>query len=72
MGEGVWNPKFCVPKLAQINISFCKFHSFSRYERWVQGGKGSKGGTPPHLLLWLSAVPIHPSFRGPRVCVSKT
>ena len=26
--EGVWNPKVCVPQMAQINISFCKFHFF--------------------------------------------
>ena len=25
---GVWNPNFCVPKIAQINISFCKFLFF--------------------------------------------
>ena len=25
-GGGSWNPKACVPKAAQINISFCKFH----------------------------------------------
>ena len=25
---GVWNPNFCVPKMAQIDISFCKFHFF--------------------------------------------
>ena len=27
-GGGVWNPKVCVPKIAQINISLCKFHFF--------------------------------------------
>ena len=25
---GVWNPKVCGPTMAQINISFCKFHFF--------------------------------------------
>ena len=25
-GGGFWNPKVCVPKIAQINISFCRFH----------------------------------------------
>ena len=24
----VWDPKVCVPKMAQINTSFCKYHSF--------------------------------------------
>ena len=27
-GGGSWNPKVCVPKMAQINMSFCKFHFF--------------------------------------------
>ena len=27
-GGGVWNPKVCVPKMADINISFCKFQYF--------------------------------------------
>ena len=27
-GEGVQNPKVCVPKMAQINFSFSKFHIF--------------------------------------------
>ena len=33
-GGGPKNPKVCVPKIAQINISLCKFH-FSCHEIWV-------------------------------------
>ena len=43
-GGGVWNPKVCAPKMAQINISFCKFHFFPTMKsgsRAVQGGRGS-------------------------------
>ena len=29
-GEGVWNPKFGVPKTAQTNISSCELHCFPR------------------------------------------
>ena len=28
-GGGVWNPQICLPKIAQINISFCKFNFFA-------------------------------------------
>ena len=38
-GEGVWNPKSCVPKIAQINISsFINKFPFSHHEIWVQRG----------------------------------
>ena len=41
---GVWNPKFCVPKMGRINISFVNL-VFSHYDIWVQGwGRGSRGG----------------------------
>ena len=49
--DGVWNPKVSVPKIAQINISTCKFHFFPRRNL-------GPGGAPP-LLLWLSAVLMH-------------
>ena len=43
-GEGVWNPKLCVPKIAQINISFCKFHFPPRYRGGSRVGGGGPGG----------------------------
>ena len=39
-GGGVWNPKVCVPKMPQINVSVWKFH-FSNHEIWFQGGGGA-------------------------------
>ena len=53
--RGGGGAKVCVPKTAQINISFCKFH-FPHYEIWVQGGGGGpKGGggvtAPPPMVV---------------------
>ena len=53
-GGGVRNPKVCVQKRAQIN-SFVNF-VFSRDE----SEKGVQGRVPTPLILWLSAVLIHP------------
>ena len=39
------SPKVCVPKIAQINISFCKCHS--HYEIRVEGGGGGYTPHPP-------------------------
>ena len=55
MGGRVWNQKVCVPKMAQINSFFCKFH-FS--PTMISGSRGGGGVTP--LLLRLSGVPMHP------------
>ena len=57
-GGGVWNPKVCVPKIIQINISFRKFH-FSHYEIWVRGWGGG-GGYP------LSSNGCQPFYDIPR------
>ena len=38
-GVEVRDPKFCVPKMAQINFTLVNFIS-SRYETWVGGGGG--------------------------------
>ena len=45
--------------MPQINVSFCNFSFFifSHYEIWVRGGHRP-------LLLWWSAVLIHPWGRG--------
>ena len=53
-GGGSGNPKVCAPKVAQINISFCKLHLFPLWNPGPRGG----GGVP--LLLRLSAALIHP------------
>ena len=53
-GGGVWNPKVCGPKMAQIHISFCTFH-FSRHEIRVRGGGDSSCGCQP-----FQSVPTHP------------
>ena len=39
-GGGGWNPKNCEPKMAQINISYCKFHSFPIGNLGPGGGGG--------------------------------
>ena len=38
--RGVWNPKICVPKIAQTNSSFCKFHFFPTMKSGTRGGGG--------------------------------
>ena len=50
----VWNPKACVPKMAQINISFCNF-TFSHYEIWVRGGRGVAKGLGIRLFAFGGA-----------------
>ena len=40
-GEGVWNPKICVTRMAQINISF--------NEIWLQGVQKVLHACPPHV-----------------------
>ena len=40
-GEGVWNPKVCVPKMARQDFPSCEFHFFPRWSLW------SGGLTPP-------------------------
>ena len=40
-GGGVWDPKFCVPKMAHSDFPDCKFRFFPRWSLWsgrVQGG----------------------------------
>ena len=50
-GEGVWNPKVCVPKLTRINISFCKVQREAH-------GCGSEGRS--RLLLKVVWGPDQP------------
>ena len=40
------SPKVCVPKTAQINISFCKILFCPTMK---SGSEGGGGGSPPHL-----------------------
>ena len=56
-GEGVWDPKVCVPKMAQINISSCKCHVFpirvrgglkgQVWPRHLAPAGPGRGGYPP-------------------------
>ena len=57
--------KNCEPKMAQINIPFCKKHHFPLLSLGpgVRGGRGGGGGA---LLLRLPAVPMQPWGWGPQ------
>ena len=47
-GEGVWDPKVCASKIAQNNVSFCKFHFFPPSNLGPGGGGGvQRGGALP-------------------------
>ena len=74
-GGGVWNPKVCVPKKAQIDISFCKFPFFPTMKSGSWGGLAQglggwvlgAGGYPPvkhsvWLLFLYEALDSHPVF----------
>ena len=39
-GEGVWDPKVCVPKRARPDFPNCKFRFFPRWSLWSGGGGG--------------------------------
>ena len=62
-GGGVWNPKVCVPKMARINISFCKFGSGGGGEMGV--GRGGRPGSGGYLPCSDVSRPPNP-WRGPR------
>ena len=42
-GEGVWDPKVCVSKMAQPDLPDGKFCFFRRWSLWSGGGGGSRG-----------------------------
>ena len=46
-GKGIWDPKVCGPKIAQINISFCIFHFAPTTKPGSTGGSPGEGGGPP-------------------------
>ena len=57
------SPKVCVPKRAQINISFCKISFFPAMKSGSEGG----GGCPPCVtfrlvVVSLRALDSHPFF----------
>ena len=54
------SPKVCVPKIAQINISFCKFHRFPPRNPGPMSG-GAFDPPPPRVTFRRVAV----SLRGP-------
>ena len=56
-GGGVWNPKICAPKIAQINIFFCKFH----YEIKVQ--KVGWLNPPPPKVFIRSNISLRPTHQ---------
>ena len=58
---GVWNPKVCVPKMAQINISFWKFLFFPRRSLGQRGSmsRNWEGLSPPPFRMTVtSAQPL--------------
>ena len=59
-GGGVWNPKLCVPKMAQPDFLICKCQFFSMMVTLVGGQGGGSGGGVPLLLLWCTAILILP------------
>ena len=36
----MWDPKVCVPEMAQSNVTFTKFHYFPLYDFFWRGGGG--------------------------------
>ena len=43
-GKGLWDPKVCVPKMAQPDVPFCKFRLFPR---WLLRSGGGEPPPPP-------------------------
>ena len=43
-GEGVWDPKGYVPKMAQSDLPAGKCRFFPRRSLWSGGGGGGRGG----------------------------
>ena len=74
--EGVRKPKLCVPKMAQINFSFCTslrgYFAFCHRKIWLQGsGAGGGGGIQerpqkvrcgPAAVLQSSRARLHTAF----------
>ena len=61
-GGGVWDPKVCVPKMADQIFPMGNFVFFPRWSLWsAGGGRVVQGGGAPPLLLWCTAVLIHHS-----------
>ena len=60
-GGGGWDPKVCVPKMTRSGFPDGNFGFFPRWSLW-SGGGGSRGrgGTPPLLLQWCTAILISP------------
>ena len=46
-GGGGWDPKICVPKMAQPDFPCCKFPFFPLWSIWSGGGAVQRGVTPP-------------------------
>ena len=69
------SPNVCVPKIAQVNLSFCKFHFFPTMKSGSKGGAGVRTPPPPGHgeLLSKTLVPglvaVTSGFNGARVCV---
>ena len=55
-GGGVWDPKVCVPKLAQPDFPTSKFRSFPRSSLWSGGGGG---GSPAGDVKLFPRRPAH-------------
>ena len=51
-GAGLEPKNLCTKNIAQINLSFCKFHYFPQNEIWVHGGGG--GNPPPPVVVSCS------------------
>ena len=62
-GRGVWDPKVCVPKMAQTKLSFGKFHFPPLFPHLNNFGGGG-GGTPlafqilKHRRAWGAEIAL--------------